>query len=96
MSMLPKISKTITTSDGYTKHISTMGDTTHVMVNDFCYHIRQMADSELRDACVQLIMEAKKMAQEDTQFGIAVDPDDEPRRGLVNMDGTIEYFDGEY
>ena len=83
MSMLPKIKETILTTDGYTKNIETMGDTTHVMVNGFCYHISQMQEGELKDACKALLSEAKSMR-------------DEPRRGLMNMDGTIEYFDGEY
>ena len=73
MSMLPKLNKTIVTSEGYTKNISTMGDTTHVMVNDFCYHIRQITDKELSDACIKLLMESKRMADEDTHFGISID-----------------------
>ena len=59
MSMLPKLQKTIQTTDGYTKEISTMGDTTHVMVNGFCYHVGQMAEGELLDACKALLAEAK-------------------------------------
>ena len=85
MSMLPKLKETILTTDGYTKNIETMGDTTHVMVNHFCYHIGQMPEGELKDACKALLAQAKAIR-------------DEPptRRGLVNMDGTIEYFEGEY
>ena len=67
MSMLPKLQETITTSDGYTKTINTMGDTTHVMVNHFCYHIGQMEDGEVKDACVALLLksrQAKAMQQE--------------------------------
>ena len=60
MSMLPKLSDTITTSDGYTKTISTMGDTTHVMVNHFCCHIAQMEDGELKDACVALLLKSRQ------------------------------------
>ena len=85
MSMYPKIQKTIHTSDGYTKNIETMGDTTHVMVNHFCYHVRQLPEGELKDACTSLLEEAKAMGEEP-----------EPRRGIMNMDGTIEYFTGEY
>lgn len=85
MSMLPKLKETILTTDGYTKNIETMGDTTHVMVNGFCYHISQMQAGELKDACRALLSEAKDMANQP-----------EPRRGLRNMDGTIEYFTGEY
>lgn len=63
MSMLPKLQETIITSDGYTKHIETMGDTTHVMVNHFCYHIRQMQEGELKDACQALLSAAKVLGQ---------------------------------
>ena len=83
MSMLPKLELTYVTETGYKANISTMGDTTHIMVNHFCYHIKQMPKGELRDVCQALLDEAKAKA-------------DEPRRGLVNMDGTIEYFTGEY
>ena len=84
MSMLPKIDISINV-DGQTKDISTMGDTTHVMVNGFCYHIGQMQEGELKDECVALLKTAKAMANQP-----------EPRRGLRNMDGTIEYFTGEF
>lgn len=60
MSMLPKLSETIVTSDGYTKTINTMGDTTHVMVNHFCYHINQMRDGEVKDACVALLLKSRQ------------------------------------
>jgi hypothetical protein len=63
MSMLPKLSETIVTSDGYTKTINTMGDTTHVMVNHFCYHIGQMEDGELKDACKALLEASKVLGQ---------------------------------
>jgi hypothetical protein len=63
MSMLPKLQETIITSDGYTKNISTMGDTTHVMVNHFCYHIGQMEDGELKDACKALLSASKVLGQ---------------------------------
>ena len=63
MSMLPKLQETILTSDGYTKVIATMGDTTHVMVNGFCYHISQMQAGELKDACKSLLSAAKVLGQ---------------------------------
>ena len=63
MSMLPKLSETIVTSDGYTKTINTMGDTTHIMVNHFCYHINQMRDGELKDACKALLEASKVLSQ---------------------------------
>lgn len=63
MSMLPKLSETIVTSDGYAKNISTMGDTTHVMINGFCYHISQMQNGELKDACKELLQASKVLAQ---------------------------------
>ena len=63
MSMLPKLQETIITSDGYTKNISTMGDTTHVMVNHFCYHIGQMQEGELKDACQALLSASKVLGQ---------------------------------
>lgn len=85
MSMLPKLKETILTTDGYTKNIETMGDTTHVMVNGFCYHISQMQESELKDACRALLTMAKEIAKQGERKG-----------GLVNMDGTIERFEGEY
>ena len=61
--MLPKLEETILTSDGYTKVIATMGDTTHVMVNGFCYHISQMHEGELKDACKSLLSAAKVLGQ---------------------------------
>ena len=85
MSMLPKLEETILTSDGYTKVISTMGDTTHVMVNGFCYHISQMQNGELKDACKALLNMAKEIAR-----------DGERKAGFVNKDGTIEQIKGEY
>lgn len=69
MSMLPKINISIFL-DGQTKEIETMGDTTHVMVNGFCYHIGQMQEGKLRDECVALLKTAKEMH---TRFGTAVD-----------------------
>ena len=63
MSMLPKLEETILTSDGYTKVIATMGDTTHVMINGFCYHISQMHEGEVKDASKSLQAAAKEVGQ---------------------------------
>ena len=63
MSMLPKLEETILTSDGYTKVIATMGDTTHVMINGFCYHISQMHEGEVKEACNSLLAAAKVLGQ---------------------------------
>ena len=63
MSMLPKISDTYTNDEGRTYNIETMGDTTHVMVNHFCYHIRQMQAGGLKDACQALLSASKVLGQ---------------------------------
>ena len=63
MSMLPKLEETILTSDGYTKVIATMGDTTHVMINGFCYHISQMHEGEVKEACKSLLAAAIVLGQ---------------------------------
>lgn len=85
MSMLPKIKETYVTETGFKANIQTMGDTTHVMVNHFCYHIGQMPEGELKDACKALLTMAKEIAE-----------DGEGEWGIVNMDGTIERITGEY
>ena len=86
MSMLPKISTEFVGSTA-DYNIETMGDTTHVMVNGFCYHVAQIQTPDLKAVCEILLQASKSMAQ-------AVE--EEPRRGIRNMDGTIEYFTGEY
>lgn len=63
MSMLPKINQTYVTETGFKANISTMGDTTHVMVNHFCYHIGQMPEGELKDACKALLSASKVLGQ---------------------------------
>ena len=65
MSMLPKLELTYVTETGFTANISTMGDTTHIMVNHFCYHIKQMPNGELRDVCQALLSKAKAKADAD-------------------------------
>tara|TARA_B100002019_G_C21162643_1_gene544154 strand:+ start:338 stop:535 length:198 start_codon:yes stop_codon:yes gene_type:complete len=63
MSMLPKINQTYVTETGFKADIRTMGDTTHVMVNHFCYHIGQMPEGELKDACKALLEASKVLGQ---------------------------------
>ena len=62
MHSLPKISTKFSGRNAdYT--ISTMGDTTHVMVNEFCYHINQIKTSELKSACETLLQASKVLGQ---------------------------------
>jgi hypothetical protein len=61
--MLPKIEDTFVNSEGRVYAISTMGDTTHVMVNHFCYHIAQMQEGELKTACQTLLQASKVLGQ---------------------------------
>lgn len=61
--MLPKLQDSFTNAEGRTYNIETMGDTTHVMVNHFCYHIRQMQEGELKDACQALLSACKVLGQ---------------------------------
>lgn len=63
MSMLPKIKETYVTETGFKANIQTMGDTTHVMVNHFCYHIGQMPEGELKDVCKALLDASKVLGQ---------------------------------
>jgi hypothetical protein len=62
MHSLPKISTEFSgTNADYT--ISTMGDTTHVMVNEFCYHINQIKTPELKSACETLLQASRILGQ---------------------------------
>ncbi len=62
MSMLPKISTEFSgTNADY--NIQTMGDTTHVEVNGFCYHIAQIKTPELKSACETLLQASKVLGQ---------------------------------
>lgn len=62
MHSLPKISTEFSGSNAdYT--ISTMGDTTHVMVNEFCYHINQIKTPELKSACETLLQASRILGQ---------------------------------
>jgi len=61
MSMLPKINtEFIGSTADYS--IETMGDTTHVMVNGFCYHVAQIQTTELKSVCEILLQASKAMA----------------------------------
>ena len=52
-----KLTATLST-DSATFNIETMSDTTHVMVNGFCYHVNQLQQGPLRDTCKRLLKEA--------------------------------------
>ena len=61
MSMLPKINTEFSGSMA-DYNIETMGDTTHVMVNGFCYHVAQIKTPELKAVCEILLQASKAMA----------------------------------
>lgn len=60
--MLPKISTEFSGSMA-DYNIETMGDTTHVMVNGFCYHIAQIKTPELKAVCEVLLQASKAMSK---------------------------------
>jgi hypothetical protein len=61
MSMLPRINTEFSGSMA-DYNIETMGDTTHVMVNGFCYHVAQIQTPELKSVCEILLQASKAMA----------------------------------
>jgi len=74
--MLPKFKDQVAVS-GKTYNVETMGSPTHVMINEFCYHVAQLGNStfpaEVQERVRMLLERAKVAASADPNHRIDTD-----------------------